>query len=200
MKERQCQRKWANLGLLRDQRHYRPRDGSGADIGTTIQQSFFDQWGRLIEERTEIPDHIPGGTGRLKFESVYTLRDDGQPSTVHHPTGTNKQNTYKVDYTYNSRTGQAETLTEQGAGGQQIVTDVAWNNAGQVKKINFGSDSLDAQSRWVYDPHTLRLTVDTFGTNNFVTRHRHNTFSYDNNANITSIVERRNDYQVQCFT
>ena len=91
-----------NLGLLWDSRHFKPRDGGGADLGTVYQTQEFDQWGRLVKDQTEIPDHASGNPVRLRFATEYTLRDDGQPSTISHPDGTNAETGYNVNYTYNS--------------------------------------------------------------------------------------------------
>ena len=190
-----------NLGLMWDQRHFKPRDGNGADLGTVYQRQYFDSWGRTTRDDTLISEPDGHSANLFRFRTNYILRDDNQISTVHHPSGFANQTAYRVDYTYNPRTGQAEGLDEQATSGNlTIVSDVQWNNAGQVYRINFGEGDLDPVSRWHYDPNTLRLTWDMFGTNNWTSRHRYNSYWYDDNANISSIREWRNAQQYQCFT
>ena len=132
-----------NKGLLWDARQYQNPDDAGNNQGVVYQRSVYDQWGRKTQDQTLIPD--PNTSNLLRMRSVYTLRDDGQPSSINHPSGTYYQYGYRVNYGFNPRTGQAETLTENGGNGQVIVSDVNWNQAGQVFEHKYGSGALDVE-------------------------------------------------------
>ena len=185
-----------NLGLLSEARQF--QNGGEGDV---VQLAEYDGWGRSTGQETRIPDHVAGGTGQLSFRTEYTLRDDGQPSIIHHPSGTNQQVGYKVDYTYNPRTGQAEGLAEQsGSGGETIVSDVTWDHDGNVFEIEFGAGLNDAVSRWYRNDNTGRVFLDAFGTNATPGLDRSYRTFYDDSGNITHTRDLRNSIQIQCFS
>ena len=180
-------------GLPHEERNF---DTSGQ--GAVIRRFGYDQWARMTSDTTVTPK--ADGPGVNTFTTNYTLRDDGQPASIQHPSGTSGQSTYQVNYTYNPRTGAPQRLVENGAGGEVIVDDVTWNQAGQITSHSYGPDTGDPAATWVYNAFSLRLVQDHFGTNAFTTRDRLNVYTYDSNANITSIREVRNSNQHQCFT
>lgn len=180
-----------NLGLNWEARQYQ----TGGQ-GIVYQRKYYDSYGRTTQDQTFIPE--PNSANLYRLRSVYTLRDDGQPASINHPSGTWYEYGYKVNYTYNTRTGLADGLVEDG--GETIVDSVTWNQAGQLYAHKYGTDASDPQSRWYYNANTLRLDSDTFGTIDWISRHRYNEYTYDNNGNIEKIRELRNAEQHQCFT
>ena len=184
-----------NLGLER-QNQQRLTNGEG-----WVQEFFFyDGWGRLTQERSWLPNPNPNSTGRLNFSSFYEYRDDGQVSSIRHPSGTGSQADYEVDYTYNTRTGQQIGLDETAAsGGETIVSGVEWNQAGQLIQQRFGSGDLDPVATWHYDSGSLRLVHDRFGTNNILGLDRLTWYEFDGVGNIETIRDSRVGDHWQCF-
>ena len=190
-----------NLGVIRDMRHYKPRDAAGADLGTVYQQTFYDTWGRMTQERTLVPQPDGNSQNLFRFRTVYTLRDDGQPATVHHPSSNWYAYGYKVNYGYNTRTGAAETLAEQsGSGGETIVSDVSWNQAGQVTELALGAGGADGYKSWEYNPNTLRLMRNRAGSTSGGHNWFYNSFFNDANGNILRIYDLHNGGQRLCST
>ena len=133
----------------------------------------------MVSDTTIIPS-LDGGDD-VELESSYTLRDDGQPRFVDQPSGPNGENGYRLEYTYNQNTGAPQRLVEV-ATGDVIVSDVDWNQAGQVVRHNYGTGANDARATWTYDPQSLRLTEERFGTNANPSSDRRNVYAYDGNS------------------
>ena len=191
-------RRWydraGNRGPVRLIRQYQ----TGGE-GIVQELFFFDAYGRVDEQRIRVPD--ANTSGWHGFRNYFEYLDSGQVSSVRHPTNLNHAANYEVEYTHNTRTGAQTGLSETAAsGGETIVSDVVWNQAGQVAQHHYGDAATDTRAQWNYHPATLRLTQDTFGRNNFISLHRSNIYKYDDNSNITSIREVRNSNQYQCFT
>ena len=80
-----------NLGLMRQARQYQ----NGGE-GIVYQAWVYDQWGRKTQDQTLIPEPHDVNQNLIRLRTFYTLRDDGQPSTVQHPSGTWYHSAYTV--------------------------------------------------------------------------------------------------------
>ena len=140
-------------------------DGSGSS-------SFeYDQLGRLVKESKTI-DGTPS-TIQRSYDLLGRITSLGYPDTE------------AATYTYNTQ-GGIETITlQQGATTQTVVSDVAYNAAGQLTKIIYGNGTI---SDYTYNPQTLRLdkllTTGPSGTlQDF-------TYTFDPIGNVTQILDR----------
>ncbi len=185
----------SSRGAVWDERNY---DTNG--WGVVYTRTFYDADMRVTQSQSLVPKP-QGQSGRFVFRTKYSLRSDGQPSTVHMPSGVFYEHAHKLDYSYNPRTGHAEGVAEQaGSGGETIVESINRNAAGQVNQMLFGPGGADGQASWLYDAHSLRMTDARGGTTASPTAWQNLKYDYDGNGNITRIHDVVNAGQRQCFT
>jgi len=82
------------------------------------------------------------------FQSAYDLLD--RPTTLTYPDGE------AIRYAYNSQGGLETITTRVGdSAPQTIVSDIDYNEAGQILKLAYGNGVV---SDYTYNPQTLRLS------------------------------------------
>jgi RHS repeat-associated protein len=182
-----------NLGLMRQELQYQNTGG-----GIVYEVSDYDTYGRKNKEQTLIPE--PSTSNLFRFQTLYNLRADGQPKRVSRPSGTWYNSAYHTKYSYNARTGAANILKEDFTGGETIVQNVIWNQAGQTTQHRYGPSGVDGWATWNRDPYTHRLTSSLAGPSTGNWDWQLLQYTYDDNGNVERIYDHYNNFQRQCFT
>ena len=128
----------------------------------------------------------------------WTYYKSGGVKTLKYPSQGTRET---VTYTYDARTQRPATLTS-GAFTAPIVAAASWTTQGAPDAQTWGdatsSDKIDVD--WIYDSDTLRLSSLKAGKNTYTGNIQHLVYDYDRNSNITSILDKQNSDQYQCFT
>ena len=128
----------------------------------------------------------------------WTYYKSGGVKTLKYPSQGTRET---VTYTYDARTQRPATLTTS-AFTAPIVAAASWTTQGAPDAQTWGdatsSDKINVD--WIYDSDTLRLSSLKAGKNTYTGNIQHLVYDYDRNSNITSILDKQNSDQYQCFT
>lgn len=128
-----------------------------------------------------------------KFRTTMTYGAGGQLLSQQYPGNDSYGLGETVDYTYNSRTGAPVSAEVN----DEIIADnIQLDAFGRLTHMTHGASGHERS--FGYDPVTHRLNNVSAGTDGNLVLSLD--YGYDNNGNITSIVDHANQGQQSCFT